>query len=79
VQQHLGEDSRRRRRGGPANFSRGLERMGVPAPRILAFVVAGTEFLGGLMLISRRLTRLVALGLAVDVFFAIKLAHWKQG
>jgi len=80
VQQHLGEGfAQAVTRGGPTNFSRGLDRMGVPAPRFMAFVVGGIEFIGGLMLISGVLTRLVALGLAVNMFFAIKLVHWKQG
>ncbi|MGE0542199.1 MAG: DoxX family protein [Dehalococcoidia bacterium] len=66
-------------RGGPSNFARGLERMGVPAPRFMAFVVGGTEFVGGLLLVFGFLTRPAALGLAVNMVFAIKLAHWKQG
>ena len=80
AQQHLGEGfAQAVARGGPANFSRGLERMGVPAPGLMALVVGVTEFGGGLLLISGMLTRLAALGLAVNMVFAIKLAHWKQG
>ena len=80
AQQYLGEGfAQAVARGGPSNFARGLERMGVPAPRFMAFVVGGTEFVGGLMLVFGLLTRLAALGLAVNMLFAIKLAHWKQG
>jgi putative oxidoreductase len=80
AQQYLGEGFVQAvARGGPSNFARGLERMGVPAPRYIAFVVGGTEFIGGLMLVFGFLTRAAALGLAVNMFFAIKLAHWKQG
>lgn len=66
-------------RGGVANFSRGLEHMGVPAPRPAAIVVGGTEFVGGVLLITGVFTRLAALALAVNMICAIKLVHWKQG
>jgi putative oxidoreductase len=80
VQYYLGEGfAQAVARGGPANFSRGLGRMGVPVPGPMAYVVGGTEFLGGLMLITGVLTRVAALGLAVNMVCAIKLAHWKQG
>jgi putative oxidoreductase len=80
VKQYLGEGfAQAVARGGPSNFSRGLERMRVPAPAFMAYVVGGTEFIGGLMLITGTLTRLAAFGLAVSMVFAIKLAHWKQG
>src|SRR5262249_62295522 len=76
VRRHLGEGfAQAMERGGPANFSRGLERMGVPAPAFMALVVGGTEVIGGLMLVTGVLTRLAALGLGVNMFCAIKLAH----
>jgi uncharacterized membrane protein YphA (DoxX/SURF4 family) len=66
-------------RGGVSNFSKGLARMGVPAPEAMAVVVGSTEFVGGLMLITGLFTRFAALALAINMVFAIKLAHWKQG
>lgn len=66
-------------RGGPTNFSAGLTRMGVPAPKQMALVVGLTEFLGGMCLITGFATRLAAAALAINMVMAIKLAHWKQG
>jgi putative oxidoreductase len=66
-------------RGGPANFAAGLTRMGVPAPRQMALVVGLTEFAGGLCLLAGFATRLTAAALAINMVFAIRLAHWKQG
>jgi uncharacterized membrane protein YphA (DoxX/SURF4 family) len=66
-------------RGGVTNFSGGLKRMGVPAPLFMAAVVALTEFVGGLMLITGILTRFAAFALAINMVFAIRLGHWKQG
>jgi putative oxidoreductase len=80
AQKYLGEGFvRAMERGGPKNFSSGLERMGVPAPRQMAVVVGLTEFLGGLLLITGFATRLAAAALAINMVVAIKLAHWKQG
>jgi putative oxidoreductase len=80
VQRYLGEGFvSAMERGGVANFSGGLQRMGVPAPRMMAGVVAATEFFGGLMLIGGVFTRLAAFALAINMVMAIKLAHWKQG
>jgi hypothetical protein len=45
----------------------------------MAAVVGATEFFGGVMLITGIFTRLAALALAINMVFAIKLAHWKQG
>lgn len=65
--------------GGVENFATSLARMGVPVPRLAAVIVGATEFFGGLMLIGGMFTRLVAFALAVNMAFAIKLVHWKQG
>src|SRR5713101_2995530 len=80
VRRYLGEGfAQAMERGGVANFSLGLGRMGVPAPKLMAALVGATEFFGGVMLITGMFTRLAALALAVNMVFAIKLAHWKQG
>lgn len=66
-------------RGGIQSFAASLARMGVPLPRLTAFMVGATEFFGGLMLITGVFTRFVALALAVNMVCAIRLVHWKQG
>jgi putative oxidoreductase len=80
VRRYLGDGfAQAMERGGVTNFSRGLDRMGVPAPKLMAAVVGATEFFGGVMLITGIFTRVAAFALAVNMVFAIKLAHWKQG
>jgi putative oxidoreductase len=54
-------------------------KMAVPMPMITAPLVAGLEFFGGLALIVGLLTRLVALGLAIDMLGAIVLVHLANG
>ena len=65
--------------GGIDGFSRSLATMGVPAPRPMAALVGGTEFIGGLLILSGTFTRLAAAALSINLVVAIKLAHWKNG
>ena len=53
--------------------------MGVPAPTITAPLVAVVELAGGIALIVGLLTRLAALGLAIDMLGAIFLVRLKGG
>jgi putative oxidoreductase len=65
---------------GGAGFSAqmaGFEQMHIPA--IFAFLAIMTEFLGGLGLILGALTRIAALGLAVDMTVGVYLVHWHNG
>jgi putative oxidoreductase len=53
--------------------------MGVPAPTITAPLVSGVELAGGIALILGLLTRLAAVGLAIDMLGAIFIVHLKNG
>lgn len=54
-------------------------KMGAPLPMVTGPLVAGLEFFGGIALTIGFLTRLVALGLAVDMLGAIVLVHMANG
>ncbi len=64
---------------GIAGVQSGFTQMGVPLPTITAPLVSGLELVGGLALIVGLLTRLVALGLAIDMFGAIAFVHFAAG
>jgi putative oxidoreductase len=51
--------------------------MGIPAP--LVWVVIAVEFIGPILLVLGVLTRLVALGIAVDMAVAAVLVHAPNG
>jgi putative oxidoreductase len=53
--------------------------MGIPAPTITAPLVATLEVAGGVALILGLLTRLAALGLAIDMLGAVFLVRIKGG
>jgi putative oxidoreductase len=62
--------------GGTTNAFAG---MGVPVPTLTAPLVGVLEFFGGVALIVGVLTRLVALGMAIDMLVAILLVRIKGG
>ncbi len=65
--------------GGPGvqGFVGWLGSMGIPAP--LAYLAIAAEFLGSFALALGFLTRLAALGIAVNMAVAIALVHWNVG
>ena len=64
---------------GIAGVTAGFTQMGVPLPGITAPLVAILEFFGGLALVIGLLTRLAALGLAINMLGAIFLVHLAAG
>ncbi|MGH7713192.1 MAG: DoxX family protein [Gemmatimonadaceae bacterium] len=57
----------------------GFTQMGVPLPNVVAPLVAVLELFGGVLLIAGLLTRLVALGLTIDMLSALFLVHLPNG
>src|SRR5688500_6455161 len=64
---------------GIAGVTQSFTQMGVPLPGLTAPLVAILEFFGGFALVIGLLTRLAALGLAIDMLGAIVLVHLAAG
>ncbi|HEX2090814.1 MAG TPA: DoxX family protein [Longimicrobiaceae bacterium] len=64
---------------GLAGVTGGFQGMGVPMPSVTAPLVSAVEFLGGIALILGLLTRLAAVGLAINMLGAILLVHLAAG
>lgn len=80
VQQKLGQGFvGSMEKGGIENIAKMLDSLDVPNPPLMAWVLALTEFLGGLALIFGWKTRLAALGLTIVQVVAIGKVHAPQG
>ena len=64
---------------GISGIQGGFTKMGVPMPTITAVLVTFLEFFGGIGLVIGLLTRLIALGLAIDMLGAISIVHFANG
>jgi putative oxidoreductase len=59
----------------------GVEKMlaGMGIPAWMAYLTAGAEFFGGILIIIGFLTRPAAAALLIDMIVAIAKVHWKNG
>jgi putative oxidoreductase len=64
---------------GIAGVQGAFAKMGAPLPMVTGPLVAGLEFFGGIAMAIGFLTRLVGLGLAIDMFGAIVIVHGAAG
>ncbi|MDB4916518.1 MAG: DoxX family protein [Gemmatimonadetes bacterium] len=64
---------------GIAGVQGAFTKMGAPMPMVTGPLVAALEFFGGIALIIGFLTRLVGLGLAIDMLGAILIVHGSAG
>jgi putative oxidoreductase len=62
---------------GPQLFVRFVGTLGMPAS--MAWLVIAVEFFGGIAVVFGVLSRLAALGFAVEMVVAIVKLHWAQG
>lgn len=64
---------------GTAGVTGFLTQLKIPAPAFFAWIVALLETVGALLLILGPFTRLIALGLAIDMLVAIQLVRRGMG
>jgi putative oxidoreductase len=63
--------------GGFSHVHDMVQRIGFPG--WTAYLVAGTEFFGGILIIAGLLTRFVAVAMLIEMFVAIWKMHWHNG
>jgi putative oxidoreductase len=65
--------------GGPEAVGTHFEQMGLPYPRLGAYLSGATELGGGLALLTGTMTRWAALAVAINMAVAIRKVHWQNG
>jgi putative oxidoreductase len=65
--------------GGMDRFVETVEGLHLPAPLLLAWVAALSEFVGGIFLVLGLMTRWAALFFAVTMGVAVFRVHWNDG
>ncbi|HWY58236.1 MAG TPA: DoxX family protein [Terriglobales bacterium] len=63
--------------GGFSHVRDMVQHIGFPA--WMAYLLAGTEFFGGILIIAGLLTRFVAVAMLIDMSVAIWKIHWHNG
>jgi putative oxidoreductase len=63
--------------GGFSHVHDMVQHLGFPG--WMAYLLAGTEFFGGILMIAGLLTRLVAVAMLIDMSVAIWKIHWHNG
>ncbi len=53
--------------------------LGLPMPEVMVFLAAGSELVGGALLVIGLATRLVAIPLMITMLVAMFSAHWENG
>jgi len=61
--------------GGMEKFTQSLEELQIPMPQVSAWLSAGTEFVGGALIVLGLLTRLVAVPVMVNMLVAVIAVH----
>ena len=56
-----------------------FEYIGIPAPELMVYVAALTEFVGGILLIAGLAVRWIAIPLMFTMIVAAATAHWENG
>jgi putative oxidoreductase len=60
---------------GMEGFTQGIVKMGLPMPEVNAYLAAGSEFFGGILLIVGLFTRLASIPLLVTMLVASFVVH----
>jgi len=63
--------------GGISHHVEAVTRIGLPG--WLAYVSAGTEFFGGILVVAGLFTRCAAFAILIDMLVAVWKVHWKNG
>jgi putative oxidoreductase len=65
--------------GGMGKHIAFIHSLGVPLPTVMAYLSAGAEFIGGILLVVGFVTRFASLAVLIDMLVAIFKVHFKNG